>query len=110
LNNTLNEWLQLILAFPANTELLQNLDRNFKDLKTNVENMHKGLKGNVKQAYDTSIAQFKTQCEEIIKKFNFLPPDAHTKALENLNTMYNTTISDLDKRHNSLISDLDKVL
>jgi hypothetical protein len=89
--------------------MLGTMAKNFSDLKVNVNSMHQQLKTNLADAYNKSVNQFTAQCEEIVKKFPFLPKEVFVKAVAELKANYTKIVDGFEKRHTANLADLEKV-
>lgn len=84
------------------------MDKTFADLKNNITQLYTETQTKANQAIDSGTNDFKTQCEEMIKKFPMLPEGAYKDTLKALTDSKGKVNGALEKQYKDVLAKLDQ--
>ncbi len=97
-----------LLYILANAQLLESYDKNFQELKGNIDAFYNDTQSKASQAIDSGTGDFKTQCEQLLKKFPILPEDAYKSTLKSITDSKGKVNGVLEKQYKEVIDKMQK--
>lgn len=88
--------------------MLESYDKNFHELKGNIDSLYQDTQSKASQAIDSGTGDFKTQCEQLLKKFPILPEDAYKSTLKSITDSKGKVTGILEKQYKEVIDKLQK--
>lgn len=98
----------IIICLLANTQLLESYEKNFQELKVNIEALYNETKSRASQAIESGTGDFKSQCEQLLKKFPVLPEDAYKSTLKSITDSKGKVTGTLEKQYKEVMDKLQK--
>ncbi|ODM91104.1 Serine--tRNA ligase [Orchesella cincta] len=95
-------------ADKANAQLLESMDKNYDELKKQVNAMYADMQKKANDAVDNSSKEFKTQCEDVTKKFPNLPDKAYKDVLAAIGDSKGKVNKELEKNFKELLDKMEK--
>jgi len=95
-------------AQKANADLLASMDKNYAEFKKQVEAMFSDTVSKTDGSITTGTTDFKTQCEDIVKKFPQIPESTYKDVLKAIADNKTKLNGQLEKQYKDIMQKIDK--